>query len=218
MDRKFGFSFMGIPNFDQERRDEMYGMKNEVVEIVNRYNDRCAPFGSKADKVRFIQSSTADKTCNTTLHVRTSSVLPSLCLCTCGKDSIEQDCILQHQEDHNMAARLATTNVQLIERKTNSGSCISKEITTICCHLSAYGCVEVHNNKDVHRYKSHHSPKGVALEALLLCRTTVNFSGLDAASQFSCTMETVHRSGLTLLITSELEYQLFRGRSILSSG
>ncbi|GJV84524.1 ALA-interacting subunit 3-like protein [Tanacetum coccineum] len=42
---------------------------SHVVEIVNRYDDRCAPSGSKADKVRFIQSSTADKTCNTTLHV-----------------------------------------------------------------------------------------------------------------------------------------------------
>ncbi|GJS34621.1 ALA-interacting subunit 3-like protein [Tanacetum coccineum] len=42
---------------------------SHVVEIVNRYDDRCAPSGSKADKVRFIQSSTADKTCNTTLHI-----------------------------------------------------------------------------------------------------------------------------------------------------
>nr|GEX89906.1 ALA-interacting subunit 5 [Tanacetum cinerariifolium] len=42
---------------------------SHVVEIVNRYDDRCAPSGSKVDKVRFIQSSSADKTCNTTLHV-----------------------------------------------------------------------------------------------------------------------------------------------------
>lgn len=43
---------------------------NHVVEIVNRYDDHCAPSGSKADKVRFIQSSSADKTCNATIHVR----------------------------------------------------------------------------------------------------------------------------------------------------
>ncbi|GKA95253.1 hypothetical protein Tco_0817291 [Tanacetum coccineum] len=32
MDRNSGFPFMGIPNLDQERREEMYGMKNETVE------------------------------------------------------------------------------------------------------------------------------------------------------------------------------------------
>ncbi|GJU49945.1 eukaryotic translation initiation factor NCBP [Tanacetum coccineum] len=42
---------------------------SEVVDIVNSYDDRCAPSGSKADKVRFIQSSTVDKTSNTTLHL-----------------------------------------------------------------------------------------------------------------------------------------------------
>ena len=30
MDRNSGFPFMEIPNFDQERRDERYEMKNEV--------------------------------------------------------------------------------------------------------------------------------------------------------------------------------------------
>ncbi|KAK1417943.1 hypothetical protein QVD17_27079 [Tagetes erecta] len=39
-----------------------------VVEIVNRYDDYCAPYGSRSDKVRFIQSD-ADKTCNTTITV-----------------------------------------------------------------------------------------------------------------------------------------------------
>nr|XP_043627815.1 ALA-interacting subunit 3-like [Erigeron canadensis] len=41
---------------------------HDVVEIVDRYDDRCAPTGSKSDKVRFIQSD-ADKTCNRTLIV-----------------------------------------------------------------------------------------------------------------------------------------------------
>ncbi|KAK9049385.1 hypothetical protein SSX86_031646 [Deinandra increscens subsp. villosa] len=40
----------------------------DVVEIVDRYDDSCAPSGSRTDKVRFIQS-TADKTCNRTLTV-----------------------------------------------------------------------------------------------------------------------------------------------------
>ncbi|KAL8209831.1 hypothetical protein R6Q57_006563 [Mikania cordata] len=40
----------------------------DVVEIVNRYDDSCAPSGSRSDKVRFIQSA-ADKTCNRTLSV-----------------------------------------------------------------------------------------------------------------------------------------------------
>ncbi|XP_076926088.1 ALA-interacting subunit 3-like [Bidens hawaiensis] len=40
----------------------------DVVEIVNRYDDECAPSGSRSDKVRYIQSN-ADKTCNRTLTV-----------------------------------------------------------------------------------------------------------------------------------------------------
>ncbi|KAF5815183.1 putative CDC50/LEM3 family protein [Helianthus annuus] len=40
----------------------------DVVEIVNRYDDACAPSGTKTDKVRFIQSD-ASKTCNITLTV-----------------------------------------------------------------------------------------------------------------------------------------------------
>ncbi|KAI3703724.1 hypothetical protein L1987_73918 [Smallanthus sonchifolius] len=41
---------------------------HDVVEIVNRYDENCAPSGSRSDKVRFIQSD-ADKTCNRTLTV-----------------------------------------------------------------------------------------------------------------------------------------------------
>ncbi|XP_076949030.1 ALA-interacting subunit 3-like [Bidens hawaiensis] len=40
----------------------------DVVEIVHRYDDACAPSGSRSDKVRFIQSQ-ADKRCNRTLTV-----------------------------------------------------------------------------------------------------------------------------------------------------
>nr|GEY19957.1 villin-3-like isoform X1 [Tanacetum cinerariifolium] len=155
----------------------------EVVEIVNRYNDRCAPSGSKADKVRFIQSSTADKTCNITLHVHKDMKHPIyvyyqldnlyIRITKRGKDSIEQDCILQHHEDHNMAARLATIMFNSLKGRSIQGRVYQRKEPLFVAIFQPMVVLK----GSLCKYRSHHSPKGAALEALLLCRTTVNFLG-----------------------------------------
>ncbi|GAB2286575.1 ALA-interacting subunit 1 [Dionaea muscipula] len=41
----------------------------DVVEIVDRYDDACVPAGSRSDKVKYIQSAAANKSCSRTLKV-----------------------------------------------------------------------------------------------------------------------------------------------------